>query len=455
MVEPEFISHLRAEKLKAQDTRGTYTEKKLAYATALLGFGALGTNLGQLSALGSINLGLLLYLVPVVALAFDLYILGEDYSVKRIGAFLARKTTDPLEKEWEAWAAKNRDPFAPLAMPILTSALLLASVFILWVGNSTATVGFWIWLGVMVVLTWGLYGYYVLRKRRIPNIVEPTAGLSRHDAQVLSGLKSAVAHQDHVLNGRAYDKIADFFDACVNSPQLLEAVQNLTPEYGRSEFLRSVDASGMPVPGTPWTLDHYRTVVVSHPEFKLWFRETTIADGKPALLAARWLCHLIGLRHPTAELFIDHPTLPDHTLVQVRGLDKFEAPGCFDLPSAGHVVGTETAFDTVLKEMKEELNLDQGDILELAQIGSYPYSDQVSDGRLCNAEYRTVYRGRLADGAWQKLQFSDGEVAAIAFFSLPALRELLTKSPDRVASGLAQSLATYLETRDMRAGEGF
>ena len=113
MTEPEFISHLRAEKLKAQDTRGTYTEKKLAYATALLGFGALGTNLGQLSALGGINLGLLLYLVPVVALAFDLYILGEDYSVKRIGAFLARKTTDPLEKEWEAWAAKNRTPRPP------------------------------------------------------------------------------------------------------------------------------------------------------------------------------------------------------------------------------------------------------------------------------------------------------------------------------------------------------
>jgi 8-oxo-dGTP pyrophosphatase MutT (NUDIX family) len=270
----------------------------------------------------------------------------------------------------------------------------------------------------------------------------------------IAHLRNATAKADCTLTPAVYSETKALFLASPPQSPLLGALIQLAPEYGRSEYLRSVAADGEQVLAMPRILADYRKTVASNPEFELWFREATTAEDKPVLLAARWLCHLVGLRHPTAELFIDHPSLPDHTLVQVRGLGKVEAPGCFDLPSAGHVVGTETAFDTLLKEMKEELNLEQGDILELTQIGSYPFSDQVSDGRLCNTEYRTVYRGRLADDTWPKLRFADGEVAAIGFFSLPALRELLDRHPERVASGLAQSLATYLETANRRVGEG-
>lgn len=161
-----FVDHLRSEKLRTQDARGGYSEKKLVYATTLLGVGSLGVNLGQIGSLGPVNLGLLLYLVPWVAIAFDLYILGEDYSVKRIGKFLADNTADPLEKTWEAWIAKRRDPFAPLAMPVLTTLILVAAAIMLWVGGSADTSVYWIWIVVTASVTWGLSRFYRRVRRR-------------------------------------------------------------------------------------------------------------------------------------------------------------------------------------------------------------------------------------------------------------------------------------------------
>src|SRR6185503_3161329 len=81
-VSVDFIKHLREEKLQTQTSRTKYVTQKLAYATGLLALGSLK------SGSGSVDLSPLLYSVPLLALAFDLYILGEDYSVKRIGCFL-------------------------------------------------------------------------------------------------------------------------------------------------------------------------------------------------------------------------------------------------------------------------------------------------------------------------------------------------------------------------------
>jgi hypothetical protein len=119
----EFLKHLQDEKLKTQAARSGYVTQKLAYATSLLALGSLKS--------GYADLSLLLYLVPFLSIVFDLYILGEDYSVKRIGAFLGGASTDELENLWEDWVSDNRDPFAPLAIPILTTLLALAAFFAL------------------------------------------------------------------------------------------------------------------------------------------------------------------------------------------------------------------------------------------------------------------------------------------------------------------------------------
>lgn len=158
--EEEFLKHLRSEKLKAQEWRTTYTFKKLAYATALLGLGSLDINIGPITAVGKVNLGLLLYLAPLVALAFDLYILGEDYSVKRFGTFLGQNSRDGLERNWEKWVSEHRDPFAPFAMPALTTLVLIGASIVIWIEGSAEGSIFWAWLVLTASLTWVLYTVY-------------------------------------------------------------------------------------------------------------------------------------------------------------------------------------------------------------------------------------------------------------------------------------------------------
>ena len=162
-----FIEHLREEKLKAQETRSTYTQKKLAYVTTLFGLG-----LGSIS-IAQFDLRLILYLVPFIATAFDLYILAEDYSVKRIGAFLGAHAADQVEKKWEAWVAENRDPFALVAMPILSTLLLAGAALTIWAtSNRNVSAAFWVWLGAAGLPNWLLFVLYQRLRDRIPNRIE-------------------------------------------------------------------------------------------------------------------------------------------------------------------------------------------------------------------------------------------------------------------------------------------
>lgn len=152
MDETEFIKHLHEEKLKAQETRVMYTEKKLAYVTALLGVGTISISQFDLSAI--------LYLVPFVAATFDLYILGEDYSVKRIGAYLSKHSADVIEHTWEEWISQHRDPFAPIAMPLLSTLLVAGTGIIITIASTPNPLWFWIWVILALVPSWGLFFLY-------------------------------------------------------------------------------------------------------------------------------------------------------------------------------------------------------------------------------------------------------------------------------------------------------
>lgn len=167
MEETPFIKHLREEKLKAQQTRSTYTQKKLAYVTALFGLGLGSINIAQL------DLRLILYVVPFVASAFDLYILAEDYSVKRIGAFLGARAADQLEKDWEAWVSQHRDPFALVAMPIVSTLVLAGAALAVWATSGyIVTPTFWVWLAAAGLPSWLLFVLYRRLRDRVPDKIE-------------------------------------------------------------------------------------------------------------------------------------------------------------------------------------------------------------------------------------------------------------------------------------------
>lgn len=111
--EDQFLEELWREKLAAQERRGTLTVRKLAWVTGLLALGAA-------SLPGQLESSLVLYLVPLVAIVFDLYVIGEDYGIKRIGVYVGKTYSTTPDGSWELWLPPWRDPFARFALPLST-----------------------------------------------------------------------------------------------------------------------------------------------------------------------------------------------------------------------------------------------------------------------------------------------------------------------------------------------
>ncbi|MDP1809247.1 MAG: hypothetical protein Q8L35_06920 [Actinomycetota bacterium] len=117
-----FVKRLRDEIENGQSRRHDFCVKKLAFTTGLLGIGSLGVPFKA----DHIDLTSLLWLVPVVSLAFDLYIVSEDYGVKRAGAFLGKLNSGAAESEriWESeFVHEKNNKFAPFAFFIVSIVL--------------------------------------------------------------------------------------------------------------------------------------------------------------------------------------------------------------------------------------------------------------------------------------------------------------------------------------------
>ena len=146
-----FLETLHEEKVETQKARANYISAKFAFITGLFGLGAL--------QIGGGNFHWLLFLIPLVAMGYDLYIRAEDLSIKKIGAFLR---TDPQaqtaesEKAWERFSAQYRDKLAQLATSLFTLIIIVVAAVYLLVLQGTAQAGgltrpFWIgflvWFG--------------------------------------------------------------------------------------------------------------------------------------------------------------------------------------------------------------------------------------------------------------------------------------------------------------------
>jgi len=274
------------------------------------------------------------------------------------------------------------------------------------------------------------------------------------DALHLAAIKAARAAVERAgctLDDAVYDAVEVLFGAVTAGTSTWDWLLAIAPEYGRAEFLAGLDAGGIPTKASPRMVEHYRTLVLRDARFGEWMRETTTPEGIVVLLPARWLCHLTGLRHPTVQLFLDDAAEEGRTLVQVRSLSRVDAPGCFDMPVAGHVPAFMPPGTALLKELAEELGLDADHISTPALLGHYQHLEGC-DGPLRNNEYRTVYRCRLRPGGLARVRFPDAEVAGICVIDVGELARLIERFPDRVASGLTDSFPRYY--RPLVAGGG-
>lgn len=147
----DFVEKLRDEILASQDRRSALTRQKLAYVTATFGLGAI-TAEKFVSTIG------LLFLAPVIAFSFDLYIAGEDFGIKRAGGFLGREgsSTSDEEKEWEKRVKKYYDPFSKVANPFVSLIVLIAAAVLLW-GKYHKDFLYFPWLlinAILICLLW-------------------------------------------------------------------------------------------------------------------------------------------------------------------------------------------------------------------------------------------------------------------------------------------------------------
>jgi 8-oxo-dGTP pyrophosphatase MutT (NUDIX family) len=253
-------------------------------------------------------------------------------------------------------------------------------------------------------------------------------------------VRELVRANDNCLSQTGYAQVQRLFLAAGSMPAAL------TREWERNEFMLVVAEDGHPAIATAFMLDQYQRTLREHAGFARWFKPSRIPSvsfvGQPVLLANRWLCHLAGLRHQTVEIFIDPPDLPAFTLVQVRGMEKFEAPGSFDIPCAGHVSELDGAVDALAKELGEELNLSLEDLRNFRLVARYDSVAGLREGPR-NNEYRYLYQAQLRPESISKIAFSDGEVAALCVFALPELQALVERFPERIASGLGDAMKYY------------
>lgn len=265
-----------------------------------------------------------------------------------------------------------------------------------------------------------------------------------------SHVREVVVQADHVLTAEVYEVLWSTFLAFLANAPAVGDLRQVVPEYGQAEFLLCVDRAGESVSLPDEVIADFRYTAEHSPEFQAWLQPITLPGGSPSLLIARWLCHWAGFRHRTVHLLIAHPTSSDYVFVQVRSLGKAEAPGCFDLPAAGHVVGLESVTETLFKELQGELGLSRDALAEVKEVGAYEYHAPPPRPGFYNVEHRTVFSALLKPEAAWSMRFVDGEVAALALFTLPELKALLCQFSDRVASGLAMSLPFYLEQQDIQ-----
>ena len=161
------------------------------------------------------------------------------------------------------------------------------------------------------------------------------------------------------------------------------------------------------------------------------------------LLPARWLCHAVGLRHGTAHLLLVTAEERGEVLVQLRAMSKLEAPGCIDLPVAGHVDGLQSYEETLRKEAHEEIALDVDELLELEERGGYCSTSYLDEGQLVNVEYHRAYTAKIRRDHVARLAPDPGEVAAVFTLAQGELARLMAAYPERFAGGIKDTLKVY------------
>lgn len=169
-MEKDFIKHLRDEKLKQQDKRAEYIKTKFLFVLALISVATSLFNSDKLAE-NVLVLSVFLYIIPMVAFAFDLYILGGAFAIKRIKTYLAYiDNSNNSEKDWQSFVDKYEKSFMinnrNISTLIVLAISFLAIIYLHYI-KSTPILQFWISDSIMLAIEVGILLYLQKKEKHI------------------------------------------------------------------------------------------------------------------------------------------------------------------------------------------------------------------------------------------------------------------------------------------------
>lgn len=140
-----------------------------------------------------------------------------------------------------------------------------------------------------------------------------------------------------------------------------------------------------------------------------------------------------GLRHRVIRIMIANDS--GELLLQHRSPTKDIFPDCWDNSVAGHVDVGEDYNEAALRELKEELGLDN---VHIQEIGTYA-SSEVWQGHIFN-RFTKVYQ---AHSNLTPATLEEGKVDGVQWFTLSQIKSLLRDTPEKASDGLRQVIERY------------
>ena len=155
----------------------------------------------------------------------------------------------------------------------------------------------------------------------------------------------------------------------------------------------------------------------------------------------RWICHLLGIRHRCAHAVVITPN--GLIITQKRSSKKDVSPGAWDIAVGGHVKGGGTFEEALLQEMYEEIGIKRQDTSKISAFDLYESNTTYPEKNFCSIELRKVFEVILSKGSFDKIRFTDNEVAGIYLCDKENARYLIEEN--NIASGIKHTLPRYLD----------
>ena len=128
---------------ETQQRRSNLDVIKITFVSALLGFGTV--NIKDITTFYQV-----LYVAPLVAVFLDFLVMGEHFSIRRVGAFLRlSESSDAGEKDYEFFVSHNRDRFFVMGSRGFTVLSFVAALALLRMTKGHLACFDWLWFSAV------------------------------------------------------------------------------------------------------------------------------------------------------------------------------------------------------------------------------------------------------------------------------------------------------------------